>query len=55
MMIWYVSNTTKMGLAAPVIIYADFQDITEKVYGCQPNNDKYTESYQKHNKLWIRI
>ena len=34
---------------APFVIYADFETITEKVYGCQPNNDKsYTESYQKH-------
>ena len=36
-------------LAAPFVIYADFEAITEKVHGCQPNNDKsYTESYQKH-------
>ena len=37
------------GLAAPFVIYADFEAINEKVDGCKPNNDKsYTESYQKH-------
>ena len=37
------------GLAAPLVIYADFEANTGKVYSCQPNNDKsYTESYQKH-------
>ena len=37
------------GLGAPLIIYADFEAINEKVHRCQPNNDKsYTESYQKH-------
>ena len=33
----------------PFVIYADFEAITEKISGCQPNNDKsYTEEYQKH-------
>ena len=33
----------------PFVIYADFEAITEKFQGCQPNNDKsYTEAYQKH-------
>ena len=33
----------------PFVIYADFEAITEKITGCQPNNDKsYTEAYQKH-------
>ena len=33
----------------PFVIYSDFESITEKVQGCQPNNDKsYTEAYQKH-------
>ena len=33
----------------PFVIYADFEAITEKIHGCQPNNDKsYTEAYQKH-------
>ena len=37
------------GPAAPLVIYADFEAINEKVHGCQSNNDKsYTESYQKH-------
>ena len=27
----------------------DFEALTEKVYGCQPNNDKsYTQAYRKH-------
>ena len=33
----------------PFVIYADFEAITEKISGCQPNNDRsYTEAYQKH-------
>ena len=33
----------------PLVIYADFEAITEKISGCQPNNNKsYTEAYQKH-------
>ena len=33
----------------PFVIYADFEAITEKIHGCQPNNDKsFTEAYQKH-------
>ena len=33
----------------PFVIYADFEAITERIQGCQPNNDKsYTEAYQKH-------
>ena len=44
----YFKNHQKE-LAAPFVIYADFEAITEKVHGCKPNNDKsYTESYQKH-------
>ena len=36
-------------LPAPFIIYADFEAITEKVSGCQPNSTKsYTDKYQKH-------
>ena len=35
--------------AVPFVIDADFEAITEKIQGCQPNNDKsYTEAYQKH-------
>ena len=31
------------------MIYADFEAIVEKVYGCQPDTDKsYTEAYQRH-------
>ena len=44
----YFKNYHKR-LAAPFVIYADFEAINEKVHGCQPNNNKsYTESYQKH-------
>ena len=33
----------------PFVIYADFEAITEKISGCQPNNNKsYTKAYQKH-------
>ena len=33
----------------PFVIYADFEAATEKISGCQPNNDKsFTEAYQKH-------
>ena len=33
----------------PFVVYADFEAITEKVYGCIPSDDKsYTEAYQKH-------
>ena len=33
----------------PFVIYADFEAITEKISGCQPNNNKsYREAYQKH-------
>ena len=36
-------------LSVPFVIYADFEAITEKVHGCQPNNNKsYTEAYQNH-------
>ena len=50
----YFKNYQK-GLAAPFIISADFEAITEKVYGCQPNNGKlYTESYQKHKDCGYR-
>ena len=35
--------------AVPFVIYADFEAITEKIQGCQPNNDSsYTNAYQKH-------
>ena len=34
---------------APFVIYADFEAITEKVSGCQPDGVKsYTDKYQKH-------
>ena len=33
----------------PFVIYADFEAITEKIHGCQQNNDSsFTEAYQKH-------
>ena len=36
-------------LAIPYVIYADFEAITEKIHGCQPNDEKsFTEAYQKH-------
>ena len=42
-------NNFHKQLPVPFVIYADFEAITEKISGCQPNNDKsYTEAYQKH-------
>ena len=36
-------------MLAPFVIYADFEAITEKISGCEPNNVKsYTNQYQKH-------
>ena len=44
----YFKNHHKQ-LAVPFIICSDFEALTEKVQGCQPNNDKsYTEEYQRH-------
>ena len=44
----YFKNHHKQ-LSVPFVIYADFEAITEKVQGCQPNTDKsYTEAYQQH-------
>ena len=42
-------NNFHKQLPVPFAIYADFEAITEKVHGCQPNNVKsYTEAYQRH-------
>ena len=42
-------NNFHKQLPVPFVIYADFEAITEKLYGCQPDDDKsYTEAYQKH-------
>ena len=42
-------NNFDKQLLVPFVIYADFEAITEKIHGCQPNDDKsYTEAYQKH-------
>ena len=42
-------NNFHKQLPMPFVIYADFEAITEKIHGCQPNDDKsYTETYQKH-------
>ena len=42
-------NNFHKQLAVPFVIYADLEAITEKIHGCQPNDDKsYTEAYQKH-------
>ena len=36
-------------MPAPFIIYAEFEAITEKIQGCQPNNTQsYTDKYKKH-------
>ena len=42
-------NNFHKQLPVPFVICADFEAITEKIHGCQPNNDKsFTEAYQKH-------
>ena len=42
-------NNAHRQLPVPFVIYADFEAITEKIHGCQPNDDKsYTEAYQRH-------
>lgn len=42
-------NNFQKQLPVPFVIYADFEAITEKIHGCQPENVKsYTEAYQKH-------
>ena len=44
----YFKNHHKQ-LPVSFVIYADFEALTEKIQGCQPNNEKsYTEAYQKH-------
>ena len=43
------SNNYHKQLPVPFVIYADFEAITEKILGCQSNDNKsYTESFQKH-------
>ena len=42
-------NNAHKQIPVPFVIYADFEAITEKIHGCQSNNDKsFTEAYQKH-------
>ena len=42
-------NNFHKQLPVPFVMYADFEAITEKISGCQLNNNKsYTEAYQKH-------
>ena len=42
-------NNFRKQMPVPFVIYADFEAITEKVQGSQPNIDKsYTETYKKH-------
>ena len=42
-------------MPVPFVIYADFEAITEKVRGCQPNSTKsYTDKYQKHTGCSFR-
>ena len=36
-------------MQVPFVIYADFKAITEKIQGCNRNNQQsYTDKYQKH-------
>ena len=42
-------NNIHQQQAFSFVIYADFEDITKKVQGCKPNDDKsYTRAYQTH-------
>ena len=42
-------NNAHKQIPVPFVIYADFEAITEKIHGCQPNDDEsYTEAYQRH-------
>ena len=42
-------KTHQRQVSAPSVIYADFEAITEKIQGCEPNKHKsYTNKYQKH-------
>ena len=41
-------NNIHKQLPVPFVIYADLEAITEKVEGCQPNDDKpFTNTYPK--------
>ena len=42
-------------MPAPFAIYADFEAVTEKMQGCELNNNKsYTNKYQKHTS-WFAV
>ena len=42
-------NNHHKQMQVPFVIYADIEAITEKIQGCQQNNDKsYTDAYQIH-------
>ena len=44
-----MSNFIQFSQPEPFVIYADFEAITETVYGCHPDDAKsYTDKYQKH-------
>lgn len=42
-------------LKAPFVIYADFEAVTEKVQSCKPNDNSYTEAYQKHTDCGLPL
>ena len=50
----YFKNHHKQ-LPVPFVIYADFEAITEKIQGCQPNNEKSYTSLSKAHRLWIWV
>jgi len=42
-------NNHQKQLPQTFVIYTDFEDITEKIQTCQPDNNKsFTEAYQNH-------
>lgn len=44
-------NHFQKELPVPFIVYADFETITEKIKTCTPENQSYTEAYQKHTQF----
>ena len=49
-------NNAHKQIPVPFVIYADFEAITEKIHGCQPNDDEsYTEAYQRHTDCGYKV
>ena len=46
----YFKNHHKQ-LPVPFVIYADFEALTEKIQGCQPNNENHTQKLIKSTQI----